>query len=245
MRIRLPDPVPVPRLVRICYLLNRLVPGRGSERRLGFLLDLEWTIARLAHETSVSLVPTGEHPHHRATIDFLERHLRPDDSVLDVGCGTGVVAAGIAPRVASVTGIDHDASAIEAARQTHRAPNLAFEAGDAVAASLSPQRGFDVAILSHVVEHLDDPAALIGDLAASVNRLYLEVPDFEASILNLHRERLARPLVYSDADHRFEFDRSDVESMLADCGLQIVDREFRLGSQRYWCATHRRLSGRA
>lgn len=109
MRIRLPDPVSVPRIVRLGYLLNRLVPGRHSARRLGFLLDLEWTVARLAHEASVSLIPAGEHPHHRATIDFLERHLRPEHRVLDVGCGTGVVAAGIAPGVESVTGIDHDA----------------------------------------------------------------------------------------------------------------------------------------
>ncbi len=55
------------------------------------------------------------------------------ERVLDVGCGDGKVTAEIAARLphGSVLGVDPSHDMIAFAARTHRAPNLAFELGDA------------------------------------------------------------------------------------------------------------------
>ena len=70
--------------------------------------------------------------------------------VLDVGCGDGRFAVGLAPLAASVQGLDPDPEAISAARRNAREAgirNIHFEVG---AAQQLPYAGgaFDVVILS-------------------------------------------------------------------------------------------------
>jgi trans-aconitate 2-methyltransferase len=59
--------------------------------------------------------------------------LRPDDRVLDLGCGDGRITAMIAERVPEgrVVGVDRSDDMIRHARRQHRAPNLAFQREDA------------------------------------------------------------------------------------------------------------------
>jgi len=48
--------------------------------------------------------------------DFLTPHLSSDSHVLDVGCGTGALALGLAARTGRVTGVDTDADDLAEAR---------------------------------------------------------------------------------------------------------------------------------
>ncbi|MFT4102079.1 MAG: 50S ribosomal protein L11 methyltransferase [Burkholderiaceae bacterium] len=61
---------------------------------------------------------TGSHPTTRLCLRWLERHLRAGESVIDYGCGSGILAiaaARLAP-CASIVGIDIDPQALIAAR---------------------------------------------------------------------------------------------------------------------------------
>lgn len=52
---------------------------------------------------------TGEHATTRLVLQFLEKYIRKDDSVLDVGCGTGVLAIGsVMLGAKKAIGIDND-----------------------------------------------------------------------------------------------------------------------------------------
>lgn len=83
--------------------------------------------------------------------------------VLDVGCGVGAIAAGIARAVGasgSVLGIDRDDSLLAIARRSHgHVANLAFAPGDVL--SLDPSRRFDVVTASRTLQWVADvPRAL-------------------------------------------------------------------------------------
>ena len=97
---------------------------------------------------------------------YLLPHLRPDMTLLDVGCGPGNITADLAARVASVTGIDPSEHVIAEARRDF--PEVTFE----VAGLADATRHYDVVHAHQVLHHLPDPVgalrrmADLGDLVA-------------------------------------------------------------------------------
>jgi SAM-dependent methyltransferase len=75
-------------------------------------------------------------------------------SVLDVGCGTGAISAGIAREVGDqgiVVGVDRDETLLEIARKEHQSlPNLRFEKQDA--RSLQFEACFDVVTTARMLQ---------------------------------------------------------------------------------------------
>lgn len=87
-------------------------------------------------------------------------------SVLDVGCGGGLLAEPLARLGARVTGIDLEARLIEVARD--HAAMSGLEIDYRVAATdqlIEEDRQFDAVIASEVIEHVADPRAFMGSLA--------------------------------------------------------------------------------
>lgn len=79
-------------------------------------------------------------------LDLLDA--KAGERVLDLGCGTGRMAADIAAKGASVVGVDRSADMIQQARKNH--PGLRFEVMDALAISFDEP--FD-AVLSNATLH--------------------------------------------------------------------------------------------
>ncbi len=78
---------------------------------------------------------------------------------LDIGCGSGGIAAHLAPRVQHMTGIDPESWA-RWDEFTHHNPNLSFIQASVDTLDLPPA-SFDVIICNQVYEHVPDPQALI------------------------------------------------------------------------------------
>lgn len=83
--------------------------------------------------------------------------------LLNVGCSTGIIDGYTAPHVASVTGIDIDAPAVEFARARCTAANVTFCVGDAMHLDFA-DASFDVVICSQVYEHVPDPARMMEEI---------------------------------------------------------------------------------
>ncbi|MCS6899515.1 MAG: class I SAM-dependent methyltransferase [Myxococcales bacterium] len=100
---------------------------------------------------------------YRARNAFLARHLAflgasPPDRILDLGCGSGCVAAHLARLGYRVTGVDGHLPLLRCAAQ--RAPEASFLLHDLAqgVAPLQTDGGTDIVGLFDVIEHLDDPA---------------------------------------------------------------------------------------
>lgn len=92
-------------------------------------------------------------------------------------------------------------------------------------------------ILSHVLEHIDDPQNFLNDISHISKNFFTEVPDYEANHLNLFRKQVNSDLVYSDADHVSEFDRKELVEILAGAGLEVLKEQFILGVMKFWCVS--------
>jgi 2-polyprenyl-3-methyl-5-hydroxy-6-metoxy-1,4-benzoquinol methylase len=99
-------------------------------------------------------------------------------SVLDVGCGEGVLTAEWADRLGDrrVVGIDLDDPKLRAAWRARGRPNLEFRAEEAT--SLSFEDGeFDMASAIEVLEHVPAPEATLSEMARVARRhLLVSVP---------------------------------------------------------------------
>jgi ubiquinone/menaquinone biosynthesis C-methylase UbiE len=157
------------------------------------------------------------------TVD--ELGLSRSDRVLDIACGTGIVARVAQPRVASVVGIDVSPAMLAVARAA--APGIDWREGNAGALPLAPQELFDAVICQQGLQFFaDKPAAAAqmrralapgGKLAVSVWRSDDEMPFLRE--LRRVAERHLGPI----ADQRYRFgDVAALETLLRDAGLRDV-----------------------
>jgi 2-polyprenyl-6-hydroxyphenyl methylase / 3-demethylubiquinone-9 3-methyltransferase len=90
-------------------------------------------------------------------------------SVLDIGCGGGLVAEPLARLGASVTGIDPGPENIEAAKAHAKGMGLAIDYRVATAEEIAASGvTFDAVLLLEVVEHVPDVPAFIAGVAPMV-----------------------------------------------------------------------------
>ena len=82
-----------------------------------------WHTAPDPHAINITLDPgiafgTGSHPTTRLCLQWLERHIRGGESVLDYGCGSGILAiAALKLGAGNAAGVDIDPQAVLAARR--------------------------------------------------------------------------------------------------------------------------------
>ena len=123
--------------------------------------QLRATLPRGAHSVLSSRTLVASHRR-------LGEVLRPGMVVLDVGCGTGAITAGIAQFVGvegRVVGVDSDESLVAEARRSHRADGLNFEVRDVYDLGLPGE--FDVVTSSRVLQWLAKPRDALGAMIAA------------------------------------------------------------------------------
>jgi len=197
-------------------LLARVVPARVLAKAL---LTIAWLARRHAWEQSLRWLGSDEstdvvRPH---VPGFVLEAVDEGDTVIDIGCGRGMISEAVAPRAGRVVAVDHDATAVQqTAGACARYDNVDVVQGDALA--VMRERGpFDVALLLHALEHLDDPAGALRDIGEHARRVVIEVPDFNADPLNAVRLRIGAPF-YTDDDHVSEFTAESLHETLVAAG---------------------------
>jgi SAM-dependent methyltransferase len=149
------------------------------------------------------------------------------NSILEIGCGDGALLRAMAERGIARLYWGTEISGIAAARARAQPIPAPGEVLVAESASLPfPDGCFDLAVLSHVVEHLQDPAAAIHEAGRVARRVFIEVPLERTWVRLLKlavRGRLTDPDIH-DSGHIQLLDRLRLRRLVADAGL-TVERE--------------------
>lgn len=200
----------------------------GARRLLRFLLHASWLTWRFAFELSSDVLGAAFQRDARGLPEELLREVIPSGgTVLDAGCGPGRWTRVAARHAGHVVGVDASAAQIEEARKQTSEPNVEYIAGDLL--DILSERKFDVALVIHVLEHIEDPDSFLQQIAAAAGTLVIEVPNFEADPLNPVRVRLGCRF-YTDADHVREYTAAILRDQLLRNHLEIVREEQHRGS---------------
>ncbi len=176
----------------------------------------------------------GVHPKHRIMRyeEFFLRYVSEQTSVLDVGSGPGVVAGKLAAKARHVTGLEIDPGVCEFARRNNKAENLIFIQGDAT--RFKPAENFDVAVLSNVLEHVDDRVGLLRALRGYCRMLLVRVPALDRDWWPMYRRELGVEW-RSDPTHYTEHTESELRDELQAAGWHVECLERRWGEYYVKC----------
>jgi SAM-dependent methyltransferase len=211
---------------RVMHLARRLF---GDRRVLRFMLNANWIFWRFSYETIVEYYGSDFcNTTYCLSSDLLRSLIPPGGSVLDIGCGGGRVCQLAAPVAGRVVGIDYDPRNIGIANAENRHAHVEYRLGDVT--SVLPGERFDLAVLVAVLEHIEDVDGLLSQIHRVAPRLVVEVPDFDADLLNLVRRDLGC-VWYLDADHVREYTRQVLAQHLERNGWKPIRWEFRGGMQ--------------
>ncbi len=157
-------------------------------------------------------------------------HLSPGDSILDVGCGSGQVAAQLSARGFRVTGVDESEAMLALARQN--APDATFIQGDARSFTLKPPATASIATfeaLNHILDPADLESALTA-MAESTSRI--SVFDLLAEVAyNIFWNGTG---TVEQGGEACEFESHfDAESRIARCRVSVGGRETTITERCY------------
>lgn len=139
--------------------------------------------------------------------------LRAGSRVLDVGSGGGEFAYLLARGGHSVTGVEPNRGYADYARREYGLTILPGFIQDAPIADAA----FDLVTIWHVLEHTEDPGAVLRRLAAALapdGRLVVEVPNIEATCQS--------PANRFHEAHLVSFNAATLTGMAARAGLRLV-----------------------
>jgi ubiquinone biosynthesis O-methyltransferase len=162
---------------------------------------------------------------------ILDRVELKDKTIIDIGCGGGLLSESMARMQARVTGIDISGTTLNVARQHSAGSGLAIQyeisSPEDFASRTSQQ--FDVVACMEMLEHVPDPGSVIRACArlmkpggqvffSTINRTLLSY-----ALAILAAERILRILPPGTHDYARFIRPSELAAWCRDCGMQVLD----------------------
>ncbi len=158
--------------------------------------------------------------------------LRPGERVLDVACGTGVVARLASQQVGdtgAVTGLDVNPGMLAVARSA-TPPGMFIDWHEASAEAMPlPDASFDVGLCQMGLQFMPNKSAALSEMRRVLvrdGRLILNVPGPTPQLIAIMEEALARHISAEAAgfmDHVFSLhDAAEIQSLLSGAGFDDV-----------------------
>ena len=162
-------------------------------------------------------------------------------STLEVGCGDGALLSELRRRGfgGRLAGVEITQAAVAIASQRSELDSISLYDGRHLQA---PDESCDLGLLSHVLEHVEDPAALLREVARVCRAVVIEVP-LEA---NLSARRAGKRAHAADVGHLHRLDRRAIREIVESARLAIageLEDPLPLEVHRFFARTRRARAG--
>jgi ubiquinone/menaquinone biosynthesis C-methylase UbiE len=151
----------------------------------------------------------------------------PEDNVLDVACGPGLVACAFATRAKHVTGIDLTPAMIERAKQIQQErqlANLTWQIGNVLPLPF-PDASFSLVITRYTFHHFIDPKAVFAEMVR-VCRPNGVVLVADIALPPEKRRAFDRMEKLRDPSHTSHLTAAEFQHMAAEMKLREVKTQF-------------------
>ncbi|CAN5479085.1 hypothetical protein BH20ACT18_BH20ACT18_12210 [soil metagenome] len=150
-------------------------------------------------------------------VELARRAGRRPRTLLEVGCGDGALLLELARRgfVAAPDGVEISTSAVKIAGRRPELGSVAVFDGERIPAA---DEAYDLGVLSHVLEHVADPGALLAETARACRAVIVEVP----LELNLSARRASKRGGAAEVGHVQDFDRASARALATDWGFEVL-----------------------
>jgi SAM-dependent methyltransferase len=209
------------------YIKNQ---PKFTRRLLGFFIKLHNYSYKKITEYATNL-NGGINPKHKITKyhDYFTARINPGDTILDIGCGGGLLACDVAKKAKKVVGIDISDQNIDYAKKHYQKDNLEFIVGDATVYHFNNH--FDKLILSNVLEHIEDRINLLKKIGFFGDTLLLRVPMITREWVAVYKRDNGYPYKLDDT-HYLEYTLEDVEKETKESGWEIESYQINWGE--FW-----------
>ena len=138
-------------------------------------------------------------------------------STLEVGCGDGALLSELHRRGfgGSLHGLEITAAAVQIASGRPEIDSVELYDGVALA---QPDGAFDLGVISHVLEHVPEPAMLLREVARVCAAVVIEVP-LEA---NISARRSSKRHHSDEIGHLQHLDRAAARAIVTGAGLRVA-----------------------
>jgi len=167
---------------------------------------------RYARWRALGAIGKAEH-----VLALCERTGLSPTSTLEIGCGDGALLCELRRRGfgGRLEGVEITRAAVEIARGRAEIDRVELYDGVHLPAT---DGEYGLGILSHVLEHVPDPPALLAEAARACGAVVVEVP-LEA---NLSARRASKREHADEVGHLQRLDRAAVREIVARAGLRVV-----------------------
>lgn len=153
----------------------------------------------------------------------------PQDTLLDVACGPGLVVCAFAPVVSQATGIDLTPAMIDRARALQAEKgltNVTWRVGDVLPLPFADE-SFSIVTCRYAFHHFEQPSAVLAEMKRVCQpggRIVLA--DVQAAAAPEQADAFNRMERLRDPSHVRALPLAELESLLRQTGLEIVRRAF-------------------
>jgi SAM-dependent methyltransferase len=138
-------------------------------------------------------------------------------STLEVGCGDGALLCELYARDfgGAVHGVEITKAAVRIAGQREEIASVELYDGEHLPHA---NHAHDLGIVSHVLEHVPDPVALLKEVGRACDAVVMEVPLEE----NLSAKRAGKRKHADEVGHLQRFDKGSARAIVAQAGMRVA-----------------------
>jgi SAM-dependent methyltransferase len=188
--------------------------------------------ARYARWRALGALGKADH-----VVALCERAGSQPASTMEVGCGDGALLCELHRRGfgGALSGVEITEAAVEIAGARAEIDSVELYDGLHLQAA---DGAYELGVLSHVLEHVPDPATLLREVARVCRVVVVEVP-LEA---NWSARRAGKRVHAAEVGHLQRLDRAAIRRIVADAGLSItaeLEDPLPLATHRFFAVTPR------